>query len=125
MLVDGGVGLGVAGPFGFAEAGEKQVATAWLAARGRQPVPGGEQLRVGFGQGPLLVAKYVQDQAGVEFRVVDLPALQPTVLVVLDQVVVGVARKGQGTELQGVDRRKVQQAQVGLGRLEVGQVESD
>ena len=42
-----------------------------------------------------------------------------------DKVVVGVARKGQGAQLQGIDRRQLQQAQVRLGGSQVRQVEGN
>ena len=42
-----------------------------------------------------------------------------------DEVVIGIAGKGERAEHQGVHRRELQQPQVGFGRREVGQVEGD
>ena len=43
----------------------------------------------------------------------------------LDEVVIGIAGKGEGAEHQGVHRRELQQPQIGLRRRKVGQVERD
>ena len=93
---------------------------------GERPVRRGDQeIRVRLRQSPALVAEDLQGEADVELRIVDAPALELAVVVVLGQVVIGVARKGQGAELQGIDRWQLQQAQVGLGGFEVGQVEGN
>ena len=124
-LVDGGVGLGIGGTLCIAQGGKEEVEAGCGAARSCQPVPGGKELRVGFGQKLALIVEDFQGQAGVEFRVVDLSAPELAVLVVLDEVVIGVAGKGEGTQQQRIDRRQIQQAQVRLGGPEVRQVESD
>ena len=72
-------------------------------------------------QSPALVAEDLQGEAGVELRIVDAPALELAVLVVVDKMVVGVARKGKGLRCS-VDRRQLQQAQV---EFEVGQIEGN
>ena len=92
---------------------------------GSTPVPSSQDRRVCFGQSPALVVEDFQGQAGVELRVVDTAAFELAVLVVFDEVVVGVAGEGQGAELQGVNGRQPEQPQVGLGGLEVRQVEVD
>ena len=43
----------------------------------------------------------------------------------LDQVVIGVARKGQGIEPERIHRRQPQQSETGIGGLQMGQVEID
>ena len=90
-----------------------------------RPVPGGQEFRVRLRQGSALVVEDLQGEAGVELRVVNLTALEQAVLVAFDKVVVGVARKGQGAQLQGIDRRQLQQAQVRLGGSQVRQVEGN
>ena len=64
--------------------------------RGGQQVPGGQEIGVRLRQSPTLVAEDLQGEAGVELRILDAPAFEPAVLLVLDQVVLGIARKGQG-----------------------------
>jgi len=58
-------------------------------------VPGREQLRpavVRLLQGFTLVAKHLQGDAGIQFGVIDLATLEAAVLVMLHQVVIGIAR---------------------------------
>ena len=124
-LVHRGVGLGVGRTASVAEAGEEEVAAGCLVVSGGQPVPSGQEFRVRLRQGSALVVEDLQGEAGVELRIVNLTTLEQAVLVVFDQVVVGVARKGQGAELQGIDRRQLQQAQVRLGGFQVRQVEGN
>ena len=70
-------------------------------------------------------SKSPQRQPCVEFRVVAARPLELAVLVVLDEVMVGVAREGEGTEPERIHRRETQQAEAGLRGAEVGQVEID
>ena len=88
-------------------------------------MPGRQQIGLGFSQRLPLLAEDLQREAGVQLRVVDPPAHEPAVLIVLDQAVVGIAREGERAETQRVHRRQGEQPQVGLRRLEVGQVEGN
>ena len=72
-----------------------------------------------------LVAKTAERQSRIELRVVELPRLQLPVLVMLDQMVVRVARKGQRVEPQRIDHRQRQEPQPRLGRGQVRGVEGD
>ena len=51
-----------------------------------------------------LVSQDGENKAGIEFRVAGLPGLEPSVLIVLDQVVIRVAGKSERVEPEGVDR---------------------
>jgi len=73
----------------------------------------------------VLVAEDLERQLRVEQRIVQASALQLPILVMLDQMVVGIAREGQRVEPQRVDHRQLQQPQVGLGGGQMWQVESD
>ena len=55
-----------------------------------------------------LIDESFDGQLAVQKRVVALPAHQTTILVVLHQVVVGVAGEGQGVEAQGIHNRQFQ-----------------
>ena len=46
----------------------------------------------------MLIAKDIEREAGVELGIVDPPSLELSVLVVLDQVVIGVAWEGERIE---------------------------
>ena len=124
-LADDGPGLGIGGARGLAQGGKEEVEAGCGARRGGQPVPGGQEFRRSFQQGPALILEGLQSLAGVEFRIVHLSALEPAVLVVLDEVVIRITGKGQWTQQQRVDGRQVQQAEVGPGGPQVRQVESD
>ena len=63
---------------------------------GREPMLGGQQVFCGRREGIQLVAEDLQGEPCVQFGVAPAPPLELTVLVVLDQVMVGVAGKGQG-----------------------------
>ena len=67
-------------------------------------MPSEQQIRGSFAQGLVLIAKDVQRESGIELGIVHPPVLELPVLVVLDQVVVGVAGEGQGIEPQRIDR---------------------
>ena len=73
----------------------------------------------------VLVPEDIQGKAGIQLRVVPSAARERTVLVVLDEVVVGVAGEGQGVEPQGIDGWELQQSEIGLGCGEVLQIEGD
>lgn len=83
--------------------------------------------RVGFG--PIEIAECVdlvfQDlkhQSRVEFWIIHMSRLQTAIMVVLDEVVVWVARKGQRVEPQSVDRRAEELRQARSRCGEVGQI---
>ena len=71
----------------------------------------------------MLIAKHIKSQAGVQLRVVQPPALELAILIVLYQVVIGVARKGQRIEPQGIHHGQPEQAQIRLGRSQMRCVE--
>ena len=73
----------------------------------------------------VLIAEHLQRQAGVQLRIVQLPAPERAVLVVLYEMVIGIAGKGERAEAQGVDRGQPEQPQIGFRRPQVGQVEGD
>lgn len=101
-------------------------ADAWLL--GRQPVPRQQEVGRKAGrrlQAGELIREYLQGQSGIEQRIVAAIAEQATVLVVLDQVVIRIARKRQRIEAQCVDRILAQQAQIGLDGAQLGQIEGD
>ena len=104
---------------------EEAVESGLVLSRRRQPVPCDEKVRRRLTQGSMLVAKYPEREPGVELRVVHPPPLELTVLVVLDQVVVGVARECEGVQPQRVDRGKAKQPKARLRGGEVRQVEEN
>ena len=67
----------------------------------------------------------VEREPGVQFRIVDLSADEAAVLIVLDQAMIGIGRKGQRAEAQGVQHRQAQQPQLGSRDPEMGNVERD
>ena len=96
-----------------------------LVFRRCEPMPGRQQVRCGFLQRKPLVLEDFQREAGVELRIVQASPLEAGVLVVLDKVVVRIAWEGEGAETKRVDDRETQKPQIGLGCLEVGQIELD
>ena len=103
----------------------KEQVESRAASLGGEPVPGAEQSWVGFLQHRLLVGEDFQRDLGVLFGVVPSPGEQLTVLIVLDQAVIRVARERQGVEPKRVDRRQFQQAQVWIRGSQMLQVEVD
>ena len=76
-----------------------------LATTGRgEPVPGLEQLGLCFDKYLSLIFEHHQCQPGVQLRVVPAPPDRRAVLVVLHQVVVGIAGEGQRVSPERVDR---------------------
>ena len=67
-----------------------------------------KQVRWHLAKGLLLVDKDLHGESGVQIRVVDAASFELSVLVVLDQVVIRVAREGQGIEHQRIHSRKLQ-----------------
>ena len=88
-------------------------------------MPRGEQVGCGLREGLALVAEELQRQTGIELGIVHPAALETSILIVLDEPVVGVAGKHERTEPQRVDSRQPQQPQIGLRRFEMRQVEGD
>ena len=96
--------------------------------RRRQPMPGEQQVWRGVIErleGVVLIAKDLQGQPGVQFRIVQPPAFELSVLVVLDQVMIRIAGKSQGVETQGIHRRQSEQAQIGFGRGKMRDIEGE
>ena len=67
----------------------------------------------------------IQREPGIELRVVQSPLLKLSVLVVFDEVVIRIARKGEGVQLQRIHRWQLQQPEVRLRRGQMGQIEGD
>jgi len=76
-------------------------------------------------QGVLLAPKNLQGQTGVQFWIVQLPALELAVLIVFDEMMVRIAGKSQWIEQQSIHHRQFEQAQIGFGRRQVRRVEGD
>lgn len=72
-----------------------------------------------------LVSQDGEHESGVEFGVAGVPGLEPSVLIVLDQAVVGVARKGKRIEPKSVDRRLGQDPQARICFSKMGQIVLD
>ena len=90
-----------------------------------QPMPGIQQVGRRFAQRLPLFAKHLQGEACIQFRIVDPPSFELRVLIVLDQVMVGVAGKSQRVQPQGIRPWQPQQTKIGVYSLEVGNVETD
>ncbi|WP_323015176.1 hypothetical protein [Devosia sp.] len=55
-----------------------------------------------------LVAQYVEHQPRIHFRIIHMAALEATIMIMLDQMVVRIAWEGQRIEPQRVDWRREQ-----------------
>ena len=105
---NGGLGVGFAGtghPSNRSKEGVEPGVTGIAppsAGQCGQPVPGDESVRTRTVQRLSLVVKQLECKARVKFRVIALPPHQTAVLVVLDQVMVGMGGKGQWTQAQCV-----------------------
>ncbi|TLD45438.1 MAG: hypothetical protein FAZ92_02292 [Accumulibacter sp.] len=91
-------------------------------------MPGEHQ--VGFLALPLLqrehlIAEQIEGQLCIEQRVVQLCTPEPAVLVVLDEVVIRVARKGQRIQPQRIDDRQFEESQSRRDRGEMRAVEGE
>ena len=124
-LVNGGLRLGISGPRRTAQFGEECPEPFGEARSGGQPVPCQKQIGVGTAERIPCVGEQVKGQPRVEFRVVDLPAHQSAILIVLYEVVVGVGWKSQRAQAQGIQHWHAQQAQFGPGGFEMPYVEVD
>ena len=110
-----------------AQLGEETVeGSVWTSKLGRrQPVPGRKQVGLRSTQRFPLVAEKLQRKTGVELGIVDPSALEPAVLIVLDQVVIGIAGEREGAETQRVHGRQRQHPQVRPRRPEVREIEGN
>ena len=86
-------------------------------------MPRSQQLRRRIAKHPLLILEHLQRQPRIQLRIIAPPALELTVLVVLDEVVVGIAGEGERIQAKRIDARQPQQAQIRLGGFEVRRVE--
>ena len=76
-------------------------------------------------QGTPLVMEEIQREPGIELRIVQTPALELPILVVLHQVVIRIAGKGERIEPQRIHRRHAQEPKVGFRRLDLWEIEGD
>ena len=96
------------------------------ASDGRDAARSEEEIAWGFApQGAPLIVEDLESEPGIELGIVHPSALELSVLVVLDQAVIGVARKGERIEPQGVDCGEVQEPKAGILGGEVWEVEDD
>ena len=116
--------FGIVRPGRAAQGLEEQAESRRTVSCG-EPVPGDQQVRGRVKQLLLLVCEHPQGENRVEFRVVPTIAFELPVLVVLDEMVIRVARERQRVEPQRVYRRHLQQPQPGARGLQVGDVELD
>ena len=71
----------------------------------------------------MLVAEQLQRQLRILQGVIAMTALQLTILIVFDQMVVRIARKGQRVQSERIDGGLLVQTQIGARRHEVRQIE--
>ena len=86
-------------------------------------MPGQEEITLPFRKRALLVGQQFERRVRIQSRVVPLPAHDGTVLIVLDQAVIGIRRERQRAEPQGVEDGQVEQIETRGGGPQVGQVE--
>lgn len=77
---------------------------------------------VHLAQGRKLVAQDIEDQARIHFRVIHMAALKAAVMIMLDQVVIGITRECQGVEPERIDRGVEQPGQRRPGGHEMREV---
>ena len=82
---------------------EDAVKSGAIVQRG-EPMPGGQEVGRCLLQGLELIVEDLQGEPGIQFRVVDAPALELSVLIVLHQVVIRVAGESQGVESERIYR---------------------
>ena len=83
-----------------------------LDAGGEQGVPGRQQIGVHRLQCVRDIGQQLERQFGIQEGIVYLHPRQGGILILLDEVVVGVLRVGERAQVEGVDGRQVQQIQV-------------
>ena len=91
---------------------EQPVETVSSEGRGKQRVPGQQQVAVLPLQRVDDVGQQLERELSIEQRIVDLHARKRGLLVLLDQVVVRVLRERQGAQVERVDRGQVEQREV-------------
>ena len=69
-----------------------------------------------------LVAQHLEHETRVKLRIVDVPGLEPAVVVVFDQMVIRVSRECQRIEPKRIDRRFSQSGKSGRSRGKVRQI---
>jgi hypothetical protein len=69
-----------------------------------------------------LLGQNLQRQPRILFGVIHMPHLQAPVLIMLDQMVIGVARKGQRIEPQRINRPRRQNRQSRAVRSQIRQI---
>ena len=136
-LADNRVRLGSGRSRGLAKGGEEGVKAGGVQGRRmfllrrrirlrtrarcrRQPVPRKQQIRRRPTQRTALIRQEFKREPCVQLRIVHPCALELPILIVLDQVVVGVARKGQRVQPKGVYSGSLQQAERGICGTQVG-----
>ena len=110
QATNGGMGRGLAGR-GPTQGLEQRIEPGRSLAPRRQMVIGQSRIRHLLPQprkGRNLIGQHLQRKPRVLNRVIHMPDLQPPVLIVLDQMVVRIARKGQGVQPQRIHRRRPQ-----------------
>ena len=112
-------------PLRFAQRAEERIERGRGGARRRQPMPGQQQIGSSRTEGLALVREQRKRQLGIVDRIVPPLPDQVAILVVLDESVVGVLRKGERTQHERVERRKFQQPKMRHRRAQVRQVEVD
>ena len=107
---DGRARFGVRRTLGAAEFHEEgiQGTVAVLRLWCDEPVPGRQKVGVSFPQGAALVPEHFQRQPGVQLGIVQLAAPDSAVLIMLHEMVMGIAGKGERAETEGVDGRQLE-----------------
>ena len=88
-----------------------QCGVNFVEFRRAQPMPCRQLFRYHGTQCREFILKHFQCQSGIQFGVVNPATSYAAILIVLDQMVVGIAGKSQRAQLQGVNYRQFQQAQ--------------
>ena len=114
-------GVGGIGPRRLPQGGEDYVGSR-LSPGSAEVVVGGQHVGRGLAELSDLVGEDVEGELAVQQGVVAGLPDQASVLVVLDQVVVGAARVGEGVEPQGIDDGETEQIKVGIDGPQVGDV---
>ena len=88
-------------------------------------MPRQKQVMWGFSQSFLFVVKKFKRDSGIKFRIISLSTFQSSVLIVLYKMMIGVLGKGQRTQPERIDRRELQQPQIGFRGGKVRQVKGN
>jgi hypothetical protein len=73
----------------------------------------------------LLVIEYLQRQARIQLRIVASPSAELPVLIMLDEVVVGIPRECKGIQTKRINPGKLEEPQVRSRRFEMRYIEAD